>query len=102
MQEILSWIQDWYASQCNGDWEHSYGIEITTIDNPGWFITIDLEDTNLELIDSDSEVFERSETDWYFYKFKNKKFEASGDPEKLEFLLMKFKEVAESESGSKT
>jgi hypothetical protein len=31
-------IQKWYLEQCNGDWEHSYGIEITTMDNPGWYI----------------------------------------------------------------
>lgn len=47
-EEDFLWIQKWYQAQCNGDWEHSYGIIIETIDNPGWSITIDLETTELE------------------------------------------------------
>jgi hypothetical protein len=31
---------EWYTKQCNGDWEHSYGIRIDTIDNPGWSLTL--------------------------------------------------------------
>jgi hypothetical protein len=44
----LEWLMGWYASQCNGDWEHHYGVEIGTLDNPGWTVTIDLEDTDFE------------------------------------------------------
>ena len=36
---------DWYLSQCNGDWEHAYGVKIDTLDNPGW--TLEVEDTVL-------------------------------------------------------
>ncbi|WP_375138012.1 Imm53 family immunity protein [Streptomyces sp. CG 926] len=21
-QHLLAWLQDWYAKQCDGDWEH--------------------------------------------------------------------------------
>ena len=41
-------IQEWYISQCNGDWEHCYGIKIDNIDNPGWAVKIDLHDTEPE------------------------------------------------------
>ncbi len=41
-------LQDWYRSQCDGDWEHQSGIEIDTLDNPGWSVTIDLSGTPLE------------------------------------------------------
>jgi len=44
----LLWIQKWYKSQCNGDWEHEYGVKIETVDNSGWYVTINLMDTNLE------------------------------------------------------
>ena len=44
----LSELQAWYASQCDGDWEHGEGIEIHTLDNPGWRVSIGLEDTELE------------------------------------------------------
>jgi hypothetical protein len=37
---LIKWIQQWYVSQCDGDWEHECGIKITTLDNPGWDIKI--------------------------------------------------------------
>lgn len=36
----------WFAKQCNGDWEHSHGIKISTTDNPGWMVEISLTGTN--------------------------------------------------------
>jgi len=44
----------------------------------------------------ESGLVEESDDDWYFYGIKNAKFEASGDSNKLIFLLMKFKELAEN------
>ena len=35
-----SLLEDWYADLCNGDWEHFGGIEIQSLDNPGWMITV--------------------------------------------------------------
>jgi len=40
-------IQRWFADQCDGEWEHSHGITIGTVDNPGWSIEIDLDETSL-------------------------------------------------------
>lgn len=45
---VLSELQKWYMSQCNGEWEHSYFVSIGTLDNPGWKLEIDLRHTNLE------------------------------------------------------
>ena len=94
---ILKWIQDWYLSKCNGDWEHSYGVKIDTVDNPGWYITIDLNETELESFEYDSGLVETDTSDWHFYHFKDSKYEASGDPNKLDFLLTKFKELVEQQ-----
>lgn len=44
---VLQEIQSWYISNCNGDWEHSFGVSIDTLDNPGWSVRIDLADTGL-------------------------------------------------------
>ena len=41
----LSRFQHWYKSMCNDDWEHTYGVCITNIDNPGWSLKIELIDT---------------------------------------------------------
>ena len=41
-------LQNWLINNCNGDWEHEYGVKIETIDNPGWSIKIELTGTPLE------------------------------------------------------
>ncbi|MET9563851.1 Imm53 family immunity protein [Streptomyces tauricus] len=33
-------MQNWYAQQCDGDWEHEWGVEIAMLDNPGWNVSI--------------------------------------------------------------
>ena len=38
----LQLLQEWYVAQCDGDWEHSYGVKIDTLDNPGWSLKVDL------------------------------------------------------------
>jgi Immunity protein 53 len=44
----LELLQQWYVTHCDGGWEHQYGIKIETVDNPGWKVTIDLTDTELQ------------------------------------------------------
>ncbi len=43
----LDRLEQWFRSMCNGDWEHTYGIKILTLDNPGWIVAIELRDTPL-------------------------------------------------------
>jgi len=38
----------WYRAHCDGDWEHTHGITLQTLDHPGWRLTVDLVHTNLE------------------------------------------------------
>jgi hypothetical protein len=45
--DIIARLQNWYAAQCDGNWEHAWGIKIDTLDNPGWTVTIYLHDTPL-------------------------------------------------------
>ena len=48
MENDFFWLQNWYYSQCNGDWEHGKSIYFSTLDNPGWSISINLENTELQ------------------------------------------------------
>jgi len=98
---VINWIENWFAYKCNGDWEHENGIEIVSVSNPGWYITIDLRNTPLENLQIDNDTIEHSENDWYFYIVKDAKYLASGDTTKLEFLLEKFKELVEQNSKIK-
>lgn len=95
MLNLLQWLETWFSSHCDVDWEQENGIKIETLGNPGWNIEIDLLETVLESYEFDMDTVEVSENDWYFYKIENGKFIASGDPSKLEFLLNKFRELVE-------
>jgi len=94
--EIIKWIEEWYSSQCDGDWEHDYGIKIDTLDNPGWSVKIDLSYTDFENIFIEKSLTEKSEHDWYSIRITDSTYKGYGDPGKLEFLLKSFKEIIES------
>ena len=36
----LDFMMRWFASHCDGDWEHDLGIRIETLDNPGWAMDV--------------------------------------------------------------
>jgi len=48
MSESLNRLVEWYCGYCDGLWEHSYGISIETLDNPGFRVEINLVGTDLE------------------------------------------------------
>jgi hypothetical protein len=87
----FEWLQEWYQSQCDEDWEHSYGIKIETLDNPGWSVFIDLTETELEDIPFKALKTEISDTDWIHCLKKNNKFQGAGDPQKLVQIIEVFK-----------
>ena len=84
MTELIDRIQNWYKLNCNGDWEHSYGYSIATLDNPGWTIRIDLTETPLENLEFNKE-YQNSEKehDWFFIKTKEKVLDISCGPNNL-------------------
>jgi hypothetical protein len=93
--EALEWLQHWYQSQTDGDWEHTHGVELGTLDNPGWTLKIDLDGTDHWEKDLDLVQIERSEHDWVFYKIKDMKFDASGGPMNLTEMIEIFRKIIE-------
>ncbi|OZM58717.1 rhodanese-related sulfurtransferase [Lottiidibacillus patelloidae] len=97
----LNWIQKWYVKQCNGDWEHSNGVRIDTIDNPGWKVQISVEDTDINENPFESIDIERTEDDWIYCKIEYEpeldgfQFVGYGGPENLEEILTVFKKWVE-------
>lgn len=93
---LIKWLEEWYKSQCEGDWQHYFGMRIYTIDNPGWRVTINLEDTELEDKDFDEyRLIIDDEQDWILCYVKDCRFEGAGDPSKLEEIILRFKEWVE-------
>ena len=94
--DLIDWLSNWFSAECNGDWEHENQIKIETVDNPGWYLEIDLRNTSLEHLEIVNTLVEKSENDWHFYDVKDKMFRGSGDLKKLNFLLSKFREITET------
>lgn len=95
-------LQSWYASHCNGEWEHSFGVKIDSLDNPGWWVKIDLTGTKLEDAAFRPLLERRSEADWLDCKVKDKIFDGAGDPSKLEEILAIFLDWAGHHEGGVT
>jgi hypothetical protein len=110
----LQELQKWYRSQCNGNWEHAWGIKIGTLDNPGWSLLINLADTDLankafavyssglpeqseldritagEIAHSLPNGTKRDADDWIHCKVEDQSFKAFGGPFKLEEMIKVF------------
>ena len=93
----LQRIQHWYLMQCDDEWEHGYGIDLKTLDNPGWQLEIDLTGTDLErvrfkpIVEGDSE----RDTDWIHCEVKQGKFKGACGASNLTELLGIFLDWAE-------
>jgi hypothetical protein len=88
----LGRLERWYADQCNEDWEHTYGIKIGTLDNPGWLLTVDLAETELRdkafssILRGDSE----HDVQWLHCKIESGQFQAAGGIPNLPDMLETF------------
>lgn len=77
---------------------HNYGIKIETIDNPGWEITIDLEEITGEISLKKIEwnIIGDFDDKWIGYKIENNKFNGAGSTKNLNLLIFVFKELIEN------
>ena len=86
--EELAKLQDWYGAQCNGSWEHTYGISLETIDNPGWHLKIDIVDTVLAAKSFPEVKYQgQDKHDWYICKVDGATFEAFSGPTNLAIVI---------------
>ena len=89
-------LQEWYYAQCDEEWEHSYGVTISTVDNPGWSLSVELTDTALEnkpFVTIQKDADDREE--WIHCSVRDGKFIGSGGPLKLEAIIEIFLAWAE-------
>ncbi|MEO6810290.1 MAG: immunity 53 family protein [Isosphaeraceae bacterium] len=96
MDDTLQELQRWYAKHCDGEWEHQYGIKITTCDNPGWWMKIDLMGTDLNtrlykpIADNvDASGFPQGDR-WMHCFIKDDVWEGAGDETKLLIIIKMF------------
>jgi Immunity protein 53 len=99
--DLLTRLTRWYAAQCNGDWEHTYGITLETVDNPGWHFKVDLTDTDL----SDRAFHEISEhqggdENAFLCRVKDRAFDCFCAPHRLHEVISIFLRWAENGSDA--
>jgi hypothetical protein len=87
----LAKLTQWYSKQCNGDWEHSYGFTIDTLDNPGISLRVDLRETYLEAVPFTKKTEHReSEDRWMFCERTAEAFVGRGAPSRMEDIIEEF------------
>src|SRR5258708_1645192 len=90
MRSLLDALEAWYAEQCDGVWEHQYGIKIDTLDNPGWTVDIDVVGTKLSGSSFPEAAEDRSEQDWIRCSAGDGRFKGRGGPRNLAEILERF------------
>ncbi len=94
----LSRLSRWFQEQCNGEWEHTYGVSIETLDNPGWAVRIDLRELDVKLLQFVPLQEERSEVNWINCKVEQEAFVAFGGSANLEEIVAIFLDWADGRS----
>lgn len=93
---VLGRLEHWYASRCDGDWEHQCGIKIDTIDNPGWSVEVDLRSTPLAARKFADVTAERSDKDWIHCRVRDAKFQGFGGSRNLREVIEVFLDWADA------
>jgi hypothetical protein len=90
----VDFLQSWYQSQANGEWERAHGVTIETLDTPAWMVTIDLAGTALDGQSMPAVRNERSPSDWLLCEVDHNQFCGQGDSRKLLVILEIFQRWA--------
>lgn len=90
----LEALQDWYHSNCDGDWEHEYSIKIENVDNPGWSVSIPIAGTSLESRPFREVRWKRSTNEWLICRVDGLSFLGDGGSRNLVDIVRVFLEWA--------
>lgn len=90
MMDSIVRLQQWYLAQCNGSWEHHFGVKIDTLDNPGWSFIVDLHGTRHQDAPLERIEIEKSENDWLHCWKEESRFLGMGGPVNLNDIIEQF------------
>jgi hypothetical protein len=93
--EVLDTLRAWYAAQCDGNWEQRYGVTISTLEDSGWQLRVDLVRTQLEGVEIPRDLTVRGEGDWLEVWSDGFTFYGNGGVENLGELVAAFAGFAE-------
>ena len=110
LMDLLDWLERWYQSQCDGEWEHDCGFSIETLDNPGWLVQANLRGVGPDAMATDRVLAAAGEPPsdkngnqggpiWMTCEIKAGKFVGAGDPTQLRAILAQFRSLVEAEAA---
>jgi hypothetical protein len=100
MPDLLIGLESWFTDNCDGDWEHGWGVRINTLDNPGWSVDIDLAGTLLFGKPFAQVREERAENDWVHCWIDAGVFKGRGGPKNLSEILGLFLSWSGAKNGN--
>lgn len=83
-------LEEWFHGQCDGTWEHQYGVRVETLDNPGWSVEIDLRGTPLHGETLAAIEIDRTPVDWIRVRLEDDEFKGFGGPRNLGEIIRIF------------
>jgi hypothetical protein len=100
--DLLPKLSRWFAAHCDGEREHHHGVSIRTTDNPGWWVRIGLDRT--ELVDRDFVTVSENidargfplGSRWLHCCLKDGEWHGAGDETRLEQIIATFLAWAET------
>ena len=97
--KLLNWLQDcrYFNLNKSESVNLSEVINIVTIDNPGWYITINMDYTKFEIKTFDLLSIDNGDNDWVFIKINEGKYNGVGDKNKLIYILEFFRKWHQNE-----
>lgn len=90
MNDYLYLILQWYYNQFGKDWKQTNSVIIKTLDNPGWYLKINLIETTMQYKNFETIDINRSEHNWIYCSVEDKTFKGYGGPFNLPEILQIF------------
>ena len=96
----LSWLDQFFGSLTDGEWESEFGITIESVNNPGWMVRIDLDGTGLNPSTFRTVSDQRTEKNWIECKVEEGKWLGGGGIGNLDEVLSVFRAWVEGMPGA--
>ena len=81
----LTILQNWFASKCDGNWEHCYGFSLGNLDNPGWCLEVSGENNKIPI--NYKYENEKDDNDWIHIISSQTEFKGYCSNNKLDELF---------------
>lgn len=94
-QSPFQWLQQFFQSNCDGDWEHDNGCTIETASDPGWKFTFNLRGTSYEHLNLEELEDHQAPINWLRCKVENSTFIAFCSPRRLEDCISILRDLVE-------